>query len=110
MTVNISTNEEREEKAEAALNQLLICAKADCGCCGLVPELWKYSECLQVMQTCEEILREALGLQDDPAGDGIIRATDKDTSADRSVYARSGAVSSRSEVEEEGDEDGEKAE
>ena len=106
------TAEERKEKAEAALKQLLICARAECGSCTLVPEPEEYRQCLQVIDTCREILREALGLQDDPAGDGIIRATDEDTSADRSVYARSGAVSSRSEVEEkeEGDEDGEKAE
>lgn len=55
-------NQEQMEKAEAALNQLMTCAKADCGCCGLVPEPSKYSECLQVMQTCEEILRETCGL------------------------------------------------
>ncbi len=109
--VEIDREQERNEKAEAALKQLMICARADCGSCTLVPEPERWKECVQVFDTCETILRESLGLPDDPAGDGIIRATDEDISADRSVCARSGAMSSRSEVEEtEGEGDGAKAE
>lgn len=56
---------EQMEKERAALKQLVTCARADCGMCSLVPEPEKYQECLQVIDTCDTILREALGLPDE---------------------------------------------
>jgi hypothetical protein len=57
--------EERNEKAEAALKQLITCAKAECSECQLVPEPEEYQQCLQVIQTCRDILRESLGLPEE---------------------------------------------
>lgn len=62
--------DERNEKAEAALKQLLICARAECGSCTLVPEPEEYRQCLQVIDTCREIQREALGLPEEEKEEG----------------------------------------
>lgn len=61
----VQTEQERNEKAEAALKQLITCAKAECSDCQLVPEPEEYQQCLQVIQTCRDILRESLGLPED---------------------------------------------
>ncbi len=58
------------EVGEAALKQLMICAKADCERCTLVPNPEKYAECKQVMETCDTILRECLGLPEKGDDDG----------------------------------------
>ena len=68
--VEVSKEQERNEKAEAALKQLVICAKADCKSCTLVPEPEEYQQCLQVIQTCTDILRESLGLPEQEDEDG----------------------------------------
>ena len=68
--VEIDREQERNEKAEAALKQLMICARADCGSCTLVPEPEHWKECKQVMETCETILRESLGLPERTEGEG----------------------------------------
>lgn len=70
MTEPISKEQERDEKAEAALRQLMICARADCGSCTLVPEPEHWKECVQVFDTCETILRESLGLPERTEGEG----------------------------------------
>ena len=63
------TAKERDEKSEAALKQLLTCARAECDGCQLVPNPEKWSECTQVIETCEEILRESLGLPEEEEGE-----------------------------------------
>ena len=68
--VEIDREQERIEKAEAALKQLMICARADCGECTLVPNPERYAECTQVMETCDTILRECLGLPEKGDDDG----------------------------------------
>ena len=64
------TEQERNEKAGAALKQLLICARAECQDCTLVPEPEQWKQCVQVIDTCEEILREQLGLTEKGDDDG----------------------------------------
>lgn len=60
--VNTGTDQERGERAEAALRQIMTCARAECGDCQLVPNPENWKECVQVFDTCEEILREELGI------------------------------------------------
>ena len=65
---------EQNEKAEAALEQLTICARADCDKCTVEPRPASdefTTTCRQVSETCERILRESLGLpEEEGAEDG----------------------------------------
>lgn len=66
--------EERNEKAEDALKQLMICARADCERCTVEPRPLPdefTTNCRQVTEMCERILRESLGLpEEEGAEDG----------------------------------------
>lgn len=48
-----------DDKKRGALEQLLLCARADCGKCVMNVEDWE--QCLHVIKKAEEILREGSG-------------------------------------------------
>lgn len=60
---------ELKENAGAALRQIMTCARAECSECQLVPNPENWKECLQVFDTCEEILGEALGIAGEAKGE-----------------------------------------
>lgn len=70
----MTETEERNEKAEAALEQLTICARAECWSCMVEPRPAPdefTTTCRQVSETCERILRKSLGLpEEEGAEDG----------------------------------------
>jgi len=55
------------EKEKEALSQLVKCGKAECYQCSMNVEEWK--QCEQVIKTCERILKEALGIHEQAAGE-----------------------------------------